>query len=113
MRQKYSAVVYDALAMIYDEYKNFSLSLSTIAAEIHVNPSYLSRIFKIEIGMGVVDFINQYRIKRSIDLLSQDNMTCREIALSCGFENYNYFFKVFKRYTGTTPKEFNVCFASS
>ncbi len=113
LRQKYSAVVYDALAMIYDEYKNFSLSLSTIAAEIHVNPSYLSRIFKIEIGMGVVDFINQYRIKRSIDLLSQDNMTCREIALSCGFENYNYFFKVFKRYTGTTPKEFNVCFASS
>jgi len=109
LRNKYSAVVYDALTMIYDEYGNFSLSLSTIAAAIHVNPSYLSRIFKTEIGMGIVDFINQHRIKRSVDLISQGKMTCREIAISCGFESYNYFFKVFKRYTGTTPKEFNVC----
>ena len=96
-KKKYSVLVYNSTRMIHNQYHDSTLSLNTIANTIHVNPSYLSRTFKSEKEMGIMDYLNMYRVTRSADFLLTTNLTVKEIALNCGFDNYNYFFKVFTK----------------
>ncbi len=102
----HSKHVKGALDIIHRQYSNSALCLNLVADMLHLNDSYLSRTFKTEMGIGISDYINQYRIQRAQDLLLIEHLTVKAVANRCGFENYTYFFRVFKRYTGTTPKEF-------
>lgn len=53
------------------------------------------------------DYLNRYRVKRAIQLmLSDSDSKVYEVALAVGFSDYNYFGKVFRRYTGLTFTEF-------
>ncbi len=101
-----SAIVYSAAEMIRREFADHSLSLSTLASSVHINPSYLSRLFKAEKSVGIMEFINICRVIHAADLLLSTALTVKQISLQCGFENYNYFFKVFKKYSYFTPVEY-------
>lgn len=103
---EHSRYINDALKIIHRQYDNSSLSLNLIAEMLHINASYLSRTFKNEMGMGISEYINDHRIKRAKDLLTLEHLTVKETAERCGFENYTYFFRVFKRITGVTPREY-------
>ena len=101
-----SGFVQDALNAIRQNYAMPTLSLNVIAETIHVSPSHLSRCFKAEIGMGISEYINRFRVERAQTLFAVDQPNVKTVAAHCGFESYNYFFRIFKRYTGLTPKEF-------
>ena len=101
-----SGFVQDALDAIRQNYAMPTLSLNVIAETIHVSSSHLSRCFKTEIGMGISEYINRFRIERAQTLFAVDQSNVKTVAMRCGFESYNYFFRIFKRYTGLTPKEF-------
>nr|WP_321291720.1 AraC family transcriptional regulator [uncultured Trichococcus sp.] len=87
---------------------NFSteLSLDIIADTIQKSPFYLSRQFKKEMNLSIVEYINRKRVEESKFLIKQNNQSITDIALIVGFQNHNYFCKVFKRMTGLTPKEY-------
>lgn len=59
--------------------------------------------FREEIGTTVIDYLNRYRIQMAINLLP--NNSVNDIATRCGFGDYKYFGVVFKKYVGTSPKE--------
>lgn len=82
------------------------ISLSSAAEEVHVTPVYLSHLFKQELGIGFSEYLMQARIKRAQMLLRQGRLSLREVASGCGFQDYTYFLKAFKKQTGQTPKEF-------
>lgn len=103
---QHSKYIDNALKIIHRQYSNSALSLNLIAEILHINASYLSRTFKSEVGIGVSEYINNHRIKRAKDLLTLEHLTVKETAEQCGFESYTYFFRVFKRITGVTPKEY-------
>ena len=79
-----------------------------MAGSIHINESYLSKLFKKELGVGFTDYLNSLRIQKSVELLSQPDMNLLEIAGRVGFDDQSYFTKVFKKITGKTPRQFKV-----
>lgn len=82
------------------------LSLKGLADQYCVNPSYLSALFKKEMGMTVTSFIMEQRMKRAILYLNTTSLHIQVIASEVGIPDMNYFSKLFKKYTGLTPSEY-------
>ncbi len=80
------------------------LSLKAIAQVMNVNASYLSSLFKKEMGVSLTSFVNNRRIERAKRLLSMTNLPIKTIAQQCGVPDIYYFGRLFKKITGTTPK---------
>lgn len=71
-----------------------------------LTPQHICRIFKCCTRMRPTEYIARIRIDNAKGLLVRDSRSICEIALLCGFENENYFWKTFKRITGVTPGEY-------
>lgn len=82
------------------------LSLKRLSAEYSVNASYLSALFKKEMGTTLTDYISQQRIRRAITLINSTNLQIQDIASESGIYDVNYFRKLFKKVTGKTPTEY-------
>ena len=74
------------------------LSLNKIAGYIHLNPNYFCSLFKKYEGIGCIDFLNHTRIENAKILLKDTNLKIYEIAYKTGFQNINYFNRLFKKY---------------
>ncbi len=88
--------------------KNFAdpITLDDVANLVHLNPAYFSTIFKQSTGSSFKEYLNMVRVEESKRLLSNTDYSLIDIAIATGFENQSYFSKVFKKYTGLTPKQF-------
>jgi Response regulator containing CheY-like receiver domain and AraC-type DNA-binding domain len=86
----------------YDE----NISLSQLADYLQINKSYLSLLFKQEIGVNFTSYLNNIRIEKAKELLLHTNYKAYEIAKMVGFDNPYYFSKVFKETTGMSCQEF-------
>ena len=82
------------------------LTLNTIAEKLNISPYYLSHIFKDELGVNVIEYLNRTRIEQSKKLLIENRLPVKDIAFQTGFSDANYFCRVFKKITGTTPSVF-------
>lgn len=69
-------------------------------------PNYLSSLFMRQLSVGFVDCVNQMKMKRAYELLETGNYLIYEVANRLGYENAYYFSKVFRKYIGCTPKEY-------
>ena len=108
--EKYHPLIQKALLRI-DFNLASDLSLHTIADMLNVNASYLSSLFKKELGISLTEFVNKKRIDYAIFLLTSDNQPISAIAQSCGIHDDNYFTKMFKKYVGSTPTAFRKAYA--
>ena len=94
-------------AILYiSEHFNGPLTLEDVASHVHLHPSYFSTLFKTCIGSSFKEYLNMVRIEESKRLLANTDFSIIDIALAVGFEDQSYFSKVFKKYTGLTPKQF-------
>ncbi|HBF38567.1 MAG TPA: hypothetical protein DDW50_14770 [Firmicutes bacterium] len=105
LNPQFEGVTRKAIEYIYKNY-HLDLSLNDIAACVGVNSSYLSRKFKQDCGKGVIEYLNTLRIEQAKLLMENGSLKVKEIADQVGFNNYNYFFKVFKDSQGMTPLEY-------
>ena len=80
------------------------VTITEIAKEFGVSASFLSRIFKKEIGIPIHEYLNQYRISKSLSLLKTHSIT--EVGYICGFCDNSHFISIFKKYIGTTPMQY-------
>ncbi len=96
----------DINEIIQKEYSNPNLSTNLIAERLRFSTAYLGRIFKNQTGTSVQDTINQCRIEAAKDLLIKEKLTIAEISSSVGISNTMYFYTLFKKFYGTTPKEY-------
>ncbi|MFZ2656270.1 MAG: AraC family transcriptional regulator [Victivallales bacterium] len=95
-----------ALSHYMDQHVGSPLTLSDLAAEAKLNPTYLSDLYKTHFGIRPLDYLRRKRLDKAQALLLSGNHTVEEIAHMSGFEDANYFFKVFKKNTGMTPFQF-------
>ena len=102
--ERYSGLVRRAAELMEQRYGEH-VGLREIAGAIGTNSSYLSRLFHEETGTTVTEYLNRVRVEQSKKLLHED-VPLKEIVHRCGFRSYGYFLKIFKEYTGKTPKEF-------
>ncbi|MBP6182961.1 response regulator transcription factor [Flavobacterium sp.] len=77
-----------------------------LAEKVHLSPSYLSDLLKKETGKNTQEHIHFYLIEEAKNLLLNSEKNVNEIAYNLGFEYPQYFNTLFKKKTGTTPKEF-------
>ncbi|MBT2288794.1 AraC family transcriptional regulator [Paenibacillus albidus] len=82
------------------------LSLDRLAEVAGLNGSYLSQLFKKETGFTISDYIQRERIEEAKRLMDSSSITLSDIASRLHFNDQSYFTKVFKKYTGVTPKQF-------
>lgn len=85
-----------------------NISLTDVAESVYLNPSYLSRLFKQELGENVINYINRIRVEKAQKLLVSTNMKIIDIAKETGFSSSGYFSAVFRRYTGMNPMDYKV-----
>lgn len=102
---KNNELIKRAIAYIARNYA-FKITLEEVAEQVHLNPSYFSTIFKQSCGSSFKEYLNMVRIEESKRLLANTNYSVIDIAIATGFEDQSYFSKVFKKYTGLTPKQF-------
>jgi two-component system response regulator YesN len=82
------------------------VTLGDIAKAVSVNSSYLSRLFKNDTGINAMDYLNKIRMENSARLIREGKASLKGIADEVGIQNYNHFFKLFKKYHGITPGEY-------
>lgn len=82
-----------------------NLMIKDIAAHFYLNPDYISRIFKKHTNAHINSYITMQRIAAARQMLSE-GMTITEVQQKTGYLSYSHFFRVFKKETGMTPREF-------
>ena len=110
--QKADAIAYErlnsiknVLAYISENYYN-NICLDDLAKVASMNPKYFCRYFRSMTDRTPIDYLNYYRIECACEMLSTKNITIKEAAISCGFNDDSYFIKIFHKYKGITPKQF-------
>lgn len=89
-----------------DQHYQENLSLEFLAEQAHLSSSYLSKLFKKEIGQNLSSYIHHVRIERAKTLLRTTNLKTYEIAEAVGISDPVYFSRLFKKATGCKPKDF-------
>ncbi len=86
--------------------KNYQKNLTQefIASLFYLNRSYLSQLFKKKTGEKFVNYLNNIRIEKAKELLTQTDKDISSVARSVGYDNTKYFFRVFKKKVGTSPE---------
>lgn len=101
----YSSLIQQTIIHIDSDLEG-DLSLNVLAAKLNVNGSYLSSLFKKEMGQTLTDYITAKRMTLAMRLLGTTQLQIQMVAQKCGIPDVNYFTKKFKKTTGKTPKEY-------
>lgn len=81
------------------------ISRADVAEAVFLESSYFSKYFKKKVGMNFHDYLLDQRMQKVMELLAKGKMV-REAAAAAGFQNIDYFNRVFKKYTGYSPTEY-------
>jgi len=98
--------VIDQICVYIEEHLDQDLSLVRLAKMIHFNPSYLSRLFKQEIGVNLSVYIEDCKFKRAKELLKNNLLKISEVGMKIGYDAPHSFTRFFKRMTGMTPQDY-------
>jgi two-component system response regulator YesN len=82
------------------------LRLEDVAEALNVSPFYLSRVFSRESDFSLVQYLTDLRINEAKKLLKEGRYIVADVARMVGFDSGNYFSKVFKKHTGTSPAKY-------
>lgn len=98
--------VIKAVKYIRKNYHDKEISLQRVAAEVALSHYYFSHIFKYELKITFIDYLTKVRIEAAAKLLKNRNLNVNQIAYAVGYQDPNYFSKVFKRVMKTSPIEY-------
>ena len=83
-----------------------SITLAEISEAVHLTPSYCCTVFSRYTGQSIVQFINASRIELAKGMMVTSDRTLTEISEACGFNDYNYFSRLFKQYGGCSARQY-------
>ncbi|MBQ7918352.1 MAG: response regulator [Lachnospiraceae bacterium] len=90
---------------IYDHYKE-EISIDMLARMVYMAPSYLSAVFKKEVGQNLSKFIKEYRMVKAKDMLENTHMKIVQVSEAVGYPNVSYFCQSFREFFGISPQKF-------
>ena len=82
------------------------ISLAVLAEQFHLNPQYISQLFKSEIGVNFLAYLTNIRMEKAKKLLLSTSLSIAEVAEQSGYGDYRVFTKVFKKSEGITPSQY-------
>ncbi|MFC5405170.1 response regulator [Cohnella soli] len=102
---KYRPEIAQAIAYMKNHYAG-DLSLEVVASTVNMNSTYFSNLFKKETGQNFVAFLQRIRLEKAKALLRTTHDKVYDIASQVGIDNYHYFCKAFKQFSGMTPIQY-------
>jgi len=84
------------------------INLRNCASYLGLNPVYLCRKFKKEVGLTFQEYLTQMRIQKATLLLIESHKNIKKISYEVGFSRPEFFSKTFKRYLGSSPSEYRI-----
>lgn len=96
------------IEIIEKNYSDFNLSLQSIAEIMKMPSAHISKIFRNREGVSVSEYITNARLNLSLNLLENHAHSINEVMEKVGLLNQSYFFRLFKKRFGMTPKEYRV-----
>lgn len=91
---------------IREHYGEKDLSIKTLAEAVYLTPTYLSNLYKKQTGITIGQYLVDVRVEQAILLLKDPQWKLYQIAPMVGYEDANYFAKIFKKKKGVTPSEY-------
>ena len=104
--EKNSILLYQVREIIEKNYTNKNLSIQMIADQAYISATYLSNMFKKKTGQTVGQYLADLRIQKAQELLKNPQHKLYQIADMVGYEDPNYFAKIFKKKNGILPSEY-------
>lgn len=105
---KYTDLVNQIIEMVEENYMDENLSIQEIADRLKISYSQVRNIFKSQMQISLSDYILQYRLDRVKEMLVTTTDSVKTIEERCGFSNYAYFYRVFKKFVGATPLDYRM-----
>ncbi|MCJ7843235.1 AraC family transcriptional regulator [Lederbergia sp. NSJ-179] len=106
LSQNLTPIVVLAKNYIDQHYSEQSVSLKQVADQVQVNPTYLSKQIKSELGVSFVHYLTNVRINKALKLIKDPYLKIYEIAEMVGYSSQHYFCNAFKKVVGISPTEF-------
>ncbi len=82
------------------------ISLEDVAEQVNISPQYFSKLIKKNTGFNFTDWLAMLRVKKAKELLTNTNLTVKEVCFMVGYKDPNYFSRIFKKRIGITPSEY-------
>ena len=79
-----------------------------LSEHFHLSKSHIARRFREKMGMSISTYINQQRIEKACLLLRESEISPGAVAMQCGYNDYPYFFRTFKKLMGCSPTEYQM-----
>jgi len=98
--------IIEEVCLYIDKNMSKDISLESAAAAVHVSPFYLSKLFKEEKGENFVAYITDMRLDKARDLLKESRASVKEVSIAVGYNDQNYFSRIFRSKFGMPPTEF-------
>ena len=89
-----------------EENYTFQITLQSLASHFSLSKQYIMRLFREQFGMTVTHYINEVKLRKSLDLLTFHSLSVSEVAYAVGFSSLYYFDRVFKKTYALTPSEY-------
>ncbi|MDR1950395.1 MAG: helix-turn-helix domain-containing protein [Spirochaetaceae bacterium] len=99
---KFPVPLVKAIAFIH-EHLTEGVQLSSAADAARVSPAYLSRLFSEHLKTNFIDYVTELRIEKAEKLIRENRMNIKEIAYAVGYQDPNYFSKIFRKLRGLSP----------
>ncbi|MBI3218607.1 MAG: AraC family transcriptional regulator [Bacteroidetes bacterium] len=109
---KINPLLNHVVGLIRDNIRN-KIELKQIAKQSGLSTSSLYRLFKNEMGISPVEFVILEKIKLAKQYLTNKDIYIKNVSYEAGFEDSNYFIRLFKHYEGITPKQYQQLLSKS
>ncbi len=98
--------VTDRIQNFISEHYKDKLTTESICNELNISKTTVYNYLKREHNLSLTQYMNQYRLEQSKTLLTNKNTPIAEVAMEVGFDDYNYYTRLFKKTYGLTPRQY-------
>lgn len=96
-----------AIRYIQNHYSE-AVRIDELARYVGLNRSYLSTLFKKHTGLSPLKYLQNFRLTKAAHLLSMTQLSIASIAISCGYQEPESFYKIFRQTTGLSPTQYRI-----
>lgn len=99
-------LVDEAIKYIQSHYSSETLSIAEVSENLHISRSHLATIFSLEKNLTPMEYLIRFRLEKAIEYMTIQKLSPSVAAYSVGYRNYSNFTKIFKKYYGISPRDY-------